>query len=247
MVTKVVIDEDRDPSRPLGRHIHFDDKSRDYPVRPMLAGPGAPLVSKLWSRQTKPFDQGHLWNARTKQYVSLGACTGMGAVGMAATTPYRMEARHYSARLAVQVYMIASAIDDFGGQYPPTDTGSSVLAAQKALQQLGLSSGYVWCFSTDDVLQTLSTVGPVEVGFNWYSDFDRPDEHGLVKLTPNGRIRGGHAFELHGNDVEHEQVIAMQSWGLGWGVRGQFRFSYADLDRLMHEDGEAATMLRKAA
>jgi len=110
----------------------------------------------------------------------------------------------------------------------------------KALRDLKLVKGYKWCFGLDDVLKTLSTVGPVEVGVNWYEGFDKPDAHGLVKLS--GSVRGGHAFELLGVDVEQQLVWAMNSWGEDYALHGRFAFSWKDLDRLLHEEGEASTV-----
>jgi hypothetical protein len=111
----------------------------------------------------------------------------------------------------------------------------------KALKELGLAKGYRWCFGLDDTLKTLSTLGPVEVGLNWYEGFDRPDSKGLVKVS--GAVRGGHAFELLGVDAERKLVWAENSWGPAWGLRGRFCFAWKDLDRLLHEDGEAATVV----
>ena len=110
----------------------------------------------------------------------------------------------------------------------------------KALQDLGFAKGYNWCFGPDDVLKTLSHIGPVEVGVNWYGGFDRPNAEGLVKIS--GAVRGGHAFELLGVDAEKKLVWAINSWGPGWGKHGRFAFSWKDLERLLHEDGEASTV-----
>ena len=111
----------------------------------------------------------------------------------------------------------------------------------KALKALGWTTGYVWCFGLDDVLKTLSTIGPVEVGINWYEGFDKPNASGLVKIS--GAVRGGHAFEILGVDAKKKIVIAENSWGTTYGVGGRFSFSWKDLDRLLNESGEAATVV----
>jgi hypothetical protein len=170
----------------------------------------------------------------------LGSCTGNGAVGVVCTEPYRKPGAKYTEALARKVYSQATKDDTIAGAYPPKDTGSTVLAAMKALRDLGLAKGYHWCFGLDDVLKTLSTIGPVEVGVSWYEGFDKPSASGLVKIS--GAVRGGHAFELLGVDAEKKLVWAINSWGPDWGHDGRFAISWKDLDRLLHEDGEASTV-----
>jgi len=210
----------------LGRHVHFDERSRSFPV--MLAK-GAIIKTHLWTRTVKPFNQG-----------DLGSCTGNGAVGVVSTAPYQQKGIRYTEALAKKVYSRATQDDTIVGAWPPKDTGSTVLGAMKALKDLGLTKGYHWCFGLDDVLKTLSTLGPVEVGLNWYEGFDKPDAKGLVKI--GGSVRGGHAFELLGVDAEKKLVWAINSWGSDWGLEGRFAFSWKDLDRLLHENGEASTV-----
>jgi hypothetical protein len=209
----------------LGRHIQFDERSRGFRV-PLKAA--AKIVSRTWLRRSNPFDQG-----------ATGSCTGNGAVGMLATAPYHQKGRTYNEALARKVYSQATKLDVIQGVFPPTDTGSTVLAAMKAAKKLGLTKGYAWCFGLDDVLRTLSTIGPVEVGVNWYEGFDAPTKTGLVKIK--GAVRGGHAFEILGVDAKAKTVLAVNSWGTAWGAAGRFTISWKDLDRLLKEQGEATT------
>ena len=210
----------------LGRHVHFDERSRAFAV-PLRKG--AAIVTRLWERTQPAFHQGEL-----------GSCTGNGAVGVACSAPYRQKGTRYTEALARKVYSQASKLDTIVGAWPPKDTGSTVLGAMKALRLLGFTKSYHWCFGLDDVLKTLSTLGPVEVGLTWYEGFDKPAASGLVKI--GGSVRGGHAFELLGVDAEKKLVWAINSWGPDWGVQGRFAFSWKDLDRLLHEDGEASTL-----
>ena len=210
----------------LGRHLHFDERSREFPV---LLPKDAAIQTRIWDRPTKPFNQGEL-----------GSCTGNGAVGVICSKPYRHTGLRYTEALARKIYALSTTLDTVDGVWPPQDNGSTVLGAMKALRALGLTKGYHWCFGLNDVLKTLSTLGPVEVGLNWYAGFDKPDASGLAKLS--GAIRGGHAFELIGVDAEKKLVWAVNSWGSDWGLKGRFAFSWKDLDRLLHEDGEASTV-----
>ncbi len=211
----------------LGRHIHFDERSRGYRV-PLMTG--AKVATRTWTRTVKPFDQGRV-----------GACTGNGAVGVLATEPYHRKGVKYGEPLARKVYSQATNLDSIVGTYPPDDTGSTVLGAMKALKNLKLTTGYVWCFGLDDVLKTLSSIGPVEVGVNWYEGFDAPDKNGFVTIS--GAVRGGHAFEILGVDASAKTVTAENSWGSSWAAKGRFTFTWKDLDRLLKEKGEASTVV----
>ena len=210
----------------LGRHLHFDERSRNFPV---LLPKGATIQTRTWTRTLKAFNQGQL-----------GSCTGNGAVGVVCSEPYRKAGVTYNEALARKIYSQATKDDNIVGDYPPTDTGSTVLGAMKALRDLGFAKGYHWCFGLDDALKTLSTLGPVEVGVNWYEGFDKPSAQGLVKIS--GAVRGGHAFEILGVDAEKQLVWAINSWGPDWGLQGRFAFSWKDFDRLLHENGEASTV-----
>ena len=210
----------------LGRHVHFDERSRDFPV---ALRKGAQVVTRTWERTIQAFSQG-----------DLGSCTGNGAVGLLCTQPYKQKGVRYNETLARKVYSQASKLDTIRGVWPPRDEGSTVLGAMKALRALKFAKGYHWCFGLDDVLKTLSTLGPVEVGLNWYEGFDTPNAKGLVKLK--GALRGGHAFELLGVDAEQKLVWAINSWGPTFGLQGRFAITWTDLDRLLHEEGEASTI-----
>lgn len=211
----------------LGRHIHFDERSRNFRVQVTKK---TPIQSRIWKRTTAAFNQG-----------SSNACTGNGAAGLLCTEPYKQAGLRCNEALAKRIYSLATHKDHILGVYPPDDTGSTVLAAMKSAKELGFAKGYRWGFGLDDVLKTLSTIGPVEVGLNWYEGFDKPTKSGLVKIS--GHVRGGHAFELLGLDADKKLIWAINSWGPGFGVSGVFCFSWDDLDRLLHENGEAATLV----
>lgn len=206
----------------LGRHIHFDKRSKNFPIN---ATPT--LVTKTWSRTFQAFDQGQT-----------GSCTGNGAAGVCGTAPFKKTGQRYDEALARKVYSLATKIDDFPGAWPPDDTGSSCLAAMKAAQQLGLITNYKWGFGLDQCLAALSNYGPVSIGVNWYEGMDNP-QNGMVQVS--GKVRGGHCVEVLGINVEQRYVIAENSWGKTWGLNGRFYISFSDLDRLLKENGECVT------
>lgn len=173
-----------------------------------------------------------------------GNCTGNASVGALGTAPLyaALPAAHLTLNedLAVQVYGDATRLDSFDGSYPPDDTGSDGLSAAKALKAHGLIAGYL--HATDlTTMQAALQDTPVIVGVNWYAGFDRPDAGGHVKIS--GAIRGGHEFEVIGMDVVAQTFTAVNSWGPGWGVNGRFTFSFADMTRLLKEDGDCTQLL----
>jgi hypothetical protein len=211
----------------LGRHIEFDERSRAYRVP---VEDSTTIESRIWKRRVRAFLQGQR-----------NSCTGNGAAGLLCTEPYRQKALRCNETLARKIYSRATHKDGVKGVWPPDDTGSTVLGAMKALKAMKLIREYRWGFGIEDVLKTLSAIGPVEIGVHWDDGFDRPDAHGLVKRK--GKSRGGHAFEVLGVDVSTERVWAINSWGPGYGLSGLFCFSWQDLDYLLRHDGEAATVV----
>lgn len=152
------------------------------------------------------------------------------------TAPLHVTGRVLREPDAVRIYSEATVLDGFDGTYPPDDNGSSGLAACKAAKNEGLIGSYRWAFGLDEALAAL-VLSPVMVGVGWYDGFDAPNPEGLVHVS--GSIRGGHEFTLIGLDVKAETVFAVNSWGTGWGLHGRFCFSFADLSRLLTEDGDA--------
>lgn len=225
------------PGRRLGRHVVHDPRSRGHAVEPRR---GADGISVGWRRYIPMLDQG-----------SLGSCVGNAAVGVLGSSKFYGSLAHERADVAgfpglrldepqaVHVYGAATALDPWPGEYPPTDTGTSGLAAAKVLLNAGLISGYRWAFGMD-ALHTAILEAPLMVGVNWYETMDDPDEHGEV--TVGGQIRGGHEFELIGYSNRTERWRAVNSWGAGWGKSGYFYLHDAALARLMDEDGDATLL-----
>jgi hypothetical protein len=143
--------------------------------------------------------------------------------------------------LALYIYSDAETIDG-DGPYPPNDNGSSGPSAAQVAKNLGLISGYLHCFSLADVLDALET-GPVGIGSNWYESMDSPDSAGMVGISPGAQIRGGHEYLCRGKDIGNQVVYLDNSWGTGWGASGSFSYSYANLERLLAEQGDGTASL----
>jgi hypothetical protein len=215
---------------PLGRNLYHDERNRAYPWQRTAAG----LTTQLWPRQIPILDQGNV-----------GSCTGNEQVGALGTGPLfdALPAGHIplDEPLALRIYSGAETIDG-DGPYPPNDNGSSGPSAAQVAKNMGWISGYLHCFSLADVLDALEA-GPVGIGSNWYDSMDRPDSSGLVAVSPGAQIRGGHEYLCRGKDVDKKILFLDNSWGTGFGVDGSFCYSYATLERLLAEQGDATVSL----
>lgn len=213
---------------PLGRHVVHDSRNLAYPYRRRVVAGGPTLVTKLHARNIPILDQGNV-----------GSCTGNGEVGVMACEPVFAAlpaGTKLNEALALKIYSGAEDIDG-DGPYPPNDNGSSGPSAAKAAMKLGLISGYTHCLSLADVLDALQS-GAVSIGINWYDSFDNPPASGLLTISPNASVRGGHEPMLRGIDVDAQTVFGDNSWGTSWGVKGSFTMGWDTLDRLLHEDGD---------
>jgi hypothetical protein len=215
----------------LGRHVQHDPRSRRYTF-----DVGTISVQPVRHNRNVPiFDQG-----------DVGSCTGNAAVGCIATDPLTADLPAHPApldeALALKTYSLATTLDDDRDKYPPTDTGSTGLAAAKALQQQGFVVGYQHTFSFEDMMKALSLY-PVMIGLNWYDSFDQPDSKGIIKISKQAEVRGGH--EVYADEIVigpsgrgRGYVGFTNSWSDSWGQKGRAYLSFADLNRLLGEQGD---------
>jgi hypothetical protein len=212
--------------RRLGRHVEHDPKSFGFPAE------SAPVLkSVMHKRLCPPFDQGNL-----------GSCTGNAMAGLLMTEPVHTgPIGILGEKDAVELYSYATAHDNVRGVYPPSDTGSTGLAVAKAAKAKGWIKSYRHAFGLQHALAAL-VLYPWILGSNWYDSFDSPGPHGLISISPNAGVRGGHETEWLGIDVDAKQVRGVNSWGPTWADRGYFSMSWDDLDRLLHEQGDVTTV-----
>lgn len=221
----------------LDRLPWFDEESREYPVRALMAAATPTLQTRIWHLE-EWFDQGQE-----------GACVGFGITHEFAAEPDPVEGlTDEFAR--TQIYWEAQKIDPWdGGAYPgaePFYEGTAVLAGMKVAHQLGYITEYRWAFGIDDVLATLSNLGPVVFGVHWYEGMGNPDADGFIR--PTGAKTGGHAICGIGYDHEAQFVWLHNSWGREWGVDGRAKITVSDLAQLLEEQGECAVpLVRRAA
>ncbi|GGM55725.1 hypothetical protein GCM10012275_28550 [Longimycelium tulufanense] len=208
----------------LDRIPCFDERSRNYGVRRLLATRPVKRKPTAWVPWTPPLDQGRE-----------GACVGFAWAHELGCTPVPVNVSDNYARM---LYQAARSEDRLMGNDFPE--GASLLAGAKSCQALGLIKSYYWAFSVDDVIDALVAQGPVVLGLPWYSGMYQTDKDGMVDVT--GHIVGGHALLATGYvpDAPNGDLIVWQnSWGPDYGNNGQAFIHVDDLKRLLAQDGEA--------
>ena len=214
----------------LDRIPHFDERSRSYGVRELLPR-RVERRQRLWALPAGyPLDQ-----------KSEGACIGHGYCGELAADPIVVPGADQA--YAFRLYELARAEDrKMGNNWPE---GASMLAGAKALKNAGKISGYRWAFGIDDVLDTLSAIGPVVLGINWLDGMYQTRNDGLVEVT--GPIVGGHCILANGYWPAHPKfgdvVVWTNSWGRSYGLNGVGFIRVPDLAGLLEDQGEAAIVV----
>lgn len=202
----------------LGRIVQFDERSRKFPVRELVAD--KPLRSYTW-KCAMHLDQG-----------SQPACVGYSWTHELIARPKPVTGLDSSFALN-KIYRVAQTLDEWDGE---DYDGTSVIAGAKAAAQAGYLTEYRWAFSLKDALLAIGYKGPGVLGTNWYSGMFEPDSQGFVK--PTGSIAGGHAILVKGVNVKKKCVTLHNSWGESWSKGGDCYLSFDDFERLLHEDGE---------
>lgn len=237
--------ETEDPR--LDRVVHFDERSRDYPITAAIP---EQLTAKSWVCKPR-LDQGRE-----------GACVGFGWAHELAASPATVKTLNgapIDERFARErLYWEAQKIDPYpGGSYPgatPRSEGSSVLAGAKVVQALGLIDEYRWAFGIDDLLLALAHAGPAVLGTNWLTGMFHPRPSGLLEVT--GTVAGGHCWlargvilrpRLTGERIDEPVIRARNSWGPDWGTDGDFFVRASQLEALLQDDGEACVPMGRRA
>lgn len=231
----------------LDRLIQFDERSRQYPIRQLVAEKRP--RSYTWSVRDTWLDQGRE-----------GACVGFSLAHELVARP--MNAERINARYARElIYWEAQKIDPWaGGAYPgaqPFYEGTSVLAGVKVCQALGHFTEYRWAFSLQDLVLGLGYKGPAVLGVWWWDGMWDTDNAGFIH--PTGSRVGGHAILAYrvklvpmtpgpgwsewtwGNiDRDRSYIALWNSWGPDWGVNGTAKVTLTEMGQLLADDGEAA-------
>lgn len=230
------LEEVVDLGQRLGRHVEHDIRSADYAIEADLA---QPLKTTIHERKLAILDQGNL-----------GSCTGNAGTGLLGTEPFYSAIGHtldLGEKFAVSLYSDASAADDFPGQYPPDDTGSSGLAIGRVLKRRKTIKSYQHAFGLLHGLQAFQK-RPCIIGIPWLASMDDPGPNGVVKVNPQSGVRGGHEVEVIGIEVLNGDpnspegvVVCANSWSPSWGASGYFRIDFKGLDWLLKQQGDVMT------
>jgi hypothetical protein len=244
-LTVQLIEQQHRPGQYLGRHVHHDPRSLAY-AHGVL--PKSAIKSVEWTRRVGILDQGNL-----------GSCVGNAATGALGTdsagrtaatsvtiTAAGAAASHglftagvhpLDEAFAVKLYSLATILDSYAGQYPPTDTGSSGIGAGKALQALGLASGYTHAFSLAALNSALQS-GPVLIGIPWLNSMFNPAGDGRIPVDKTSGIAGGHELELSKFDASTGEYWVPNSWNTSWGQSGWGYLATADITWLLSQQGD---------
>jgi len=210
----------RDPK--LDRVVQFDERSREYPIRALVGA--QPMRTKTW-RCPVVLDQGRE-----------GACVGFAWTAEKAATPVHIPGM--TDAIALATYRRARQLDEWPGE---DYDGTSVLAGVKAGEEEGYYAEYRWAFSLEDLALGLWK-GPAVLGIPWYDGMYSTDGEWL---RVRGDLVGGHAILCRGVNVTGRYFVLHNSWGPDWGINGDARISFDDLNRLLHEQGEACIPVKR--
>ncbi len=225
-VVRAELPEQRVPDKRLGRHVHHDPRSRDFPA------PRAPqIVSVKHGATGLPLDQGQI-----------GSCTANALCGALDSDPNLSGGTPYDETEAVKVYGLETKLE--GKPYPPNDPGGSGLMVCKAAQQMGLITSYQHAFGVQHALEAL-VLRPVITGVNWYDSFDHPDpQTGEVAIAAGATVRGGHEIVADEIDAANKLVWFWNSWGTSWGQGGRFCMSFDTWDQLLQQQGDVTVPVK---
>jgi hypothetical protein len=210
----------------LDRLIQFDERSRRFPIKAIV--PKKPR-SYTWRCNTV-LNQG-----------SEGSCVGHGIAHELLARPSEVSPSEVDHRYAKEIiYWGAQQEDEWpGGSYPgakPFYEGTSVLAGVKVVQAIGWIKEYRWGFSLNDLILGVGHHGPAVLGIAWLEGMSDTDDKGFIHAT--GSEQGGHCILCRALDVKKEYFTLRNSWGKEWGLAGDCKISFKDMEKLLAMQGE---------
>lgn len=212
----------------LGRHIEHDPRSFDF-----VAERAPQIVSVTHQATGLPLNQGEI-----------GSCTANALCGALDSAPDYTATTPLDEAQAVHLYELETKLE--GHPYPPNDPGGSGLMVCKAAKQLGLIASYKHAFGVQHALEAL-VLRPVITGISWYTSFDTPDPStGLVELTADATVRGGHEIVADGIDADKELVWFWNSWGTQFGLGGRFCMAFKTWETLLENQGDVTVPIANA-
>jgi len=200
--------------RKYGREAREDKRDKKFLLQSNII---TRRRSRTWSTYGWHGDQG-----------KEGSCVGFGWCHWLHSQPIRQYVD------PIGIYKLAQHLDEWEG----TDyDGTSIRAGAKVLSHLGAIQQYRWTWDAKVIANHVLIKGPVVIGVKWYNDMNKPDSKGLMSVS--GKLLGGHCVLIMGYNGAKKLFKIKNSYGTGWGNRGYAYISFDDLQRLLHDGGEA--------
>ena len=246
----------------LGRHLVLDPRSLAYrrpytgdPIHPVEWAPKAPVLDQrnllAQGVHTSTLFEG------VDDVDALGSCTANAAVAAISVlhTPAALETAGLNLTepaaaqaWAVGLYSDATHRDQWHDlAWPAVDCGSSGLGVAKALRGRGLIDQYGTATTAEELCALMQT-GPVLMGMPWHAAFSDPSRDGFIDADPTyatSPLEGGHEVCLTALEAvaqeddrllpDHTVLRFRNSWGTGWGDRGEGRMRLSTYLALRHE------------
>lgn len=216
--------------RTFDRLPEHDERSlRCFPAEELLVAAPGPR-SYTWACDTW-LDQGRE-----------GSCVGHGWAHEAAARPKVWP--NVTSDLAMRLYVRARQVDNIPDEW---GEGTSVLAGAKAAKEAGIITEYRWInpngpYVVDELATVVSRHGPVVAGTDWRTRMSNPEPDGLVHVE--GDVVGGHCYLVRGVSLRRKRFRCRNSWGIGYGARGDFEISFDDMETLVGDGGDLCVPVR---
>ena len=215
----------RNPRRVLDWQPLHDPRSRGFAAVEVIKT--APTYDIRWKPPTRVLDQG-----------AEGACVGMAHVAFIGAEPVPAPRARVSNAEAIRWYERAQRLDEWPGD---DYSGTSVNAGMKVGRAFGWWDSYRWAFGVDEMRSAIQ-LGPLIIGIPWRSGMYDTDPSGLVDAS--GSEVGGHCLLVHAwvtDFAGHGPGFWWRnSWGPGYGVRGDAFVPEETMRSLVAEVGEVA-------
>jgi hypothetical protein len=205
--------------RTFDRYPRYDAKSLNFLIEDHF-DTHKPLAFRLWKRRLW-LDQGYE-----------GACTGFTGGHLIGTSPVRTRFG-VTNDYARDLYYENRRNDEWAGE---DYEGSSNLGLMRTLTNRGFLKAYYSARTLNEIAHGVMQ-GPMALGCNIYAGMMDTDQNGFIH--PTGSLLGGHAMTIGGMFPVGRYFVLFNSWGRSWGWDGAAKISFDDMERLLHEDGDA--------
>lgn len=238
----------------LGRRPAPDPRDRRYPMRLMLD----PLREKFFPRGlpsgTRHYRQGPVLDQGKTGTCVAHAWAGWSYGAPLMTKPHELPTPYHLYREIVKVDEWTDNDHEATAPDQYLQSGTSVRAGVKVLQDRGHVQNYLWATDVEDIRAWhLSGLGGVVLGTNWTVGLDEPDAEGVIMYS--GHVLGGHAYKTTGwTDAlklrsttlrTHRAVRILNSWGRGWAQNGRAWILEGDLQKLLADEGECCAAVER--